>query len=99
MNTPTDDDATTPADGVELHELIIDIRYQTSDRFGADQQGDPHQVHAQQIHADIVGVDEAREHRLGTLSLARIDLWQGGPEIFEVLDSHSSDWTAFHNVL
>src|SRR4051812_32039941 len=98
MNAPTDDDATdddatTPPDGVDLHDLIIEINYQPSDRFGADQDGDPHEVHAQHIHADIVGSDEAGEHHLGTLSVARIDLWRGGPEIHDVLDSHSGDWT------
>src|SRR3954469_24163508 len=99
MNAPTDDDATPPPDEVDLHELIIEINYQTGDRFGADQDGDPHEVHAQQIHADIVGSGEAAEHQLGTLSLARIDLWRGGPEIYDVLDSHSGDWTAFSWVL
>lgn len=99
MSARTDDDATTPPDAVDLHKLIIEINYRTSDRFGAEQHGDPHQVHAQQIHADIVGLDEAGEYSLGTLSLARIDLWQGGSEIYEVLDSHSGHWTAFYDVL
>src|SRR4051794_2062299 len=79
----------------------VEMAYKTSDRFGADQEGEPYMRYVQAAGADIIGVsyddshDEGRRIPLGTLELALIDLYEVGGELWEVLDSHSSEWTRY----
>jgi GNAT superfamily N-acetyltransferase len=84
----------------------IEIAYTTSDRFGDDQDSDPHMRHVQYVQGAITGInygqiyadDERREVSLGTLSFAIIDLYEA-EELFEVLDSRSPEWLRYLDVV
>lgn len=80
----------------------VEITYKTVDRFG-DGSADPCDLHAQVVNGEIVGIvyeeggDETRVP-LGDLQVVLIDLWEmeaAGEDLFNVLDSHSSDWAVF----
>lgn len=101
MTSPTEPHqrATAPLDISQL--AAIEITYVTADRFGLSQDGDPHEVHAQRISARIEGLLDDYETRvqLGSAELARIDIWEAGSEILDVLDSASGEWTTYWELL
>ena len=83
----------------------IEIAYSTPDRFGSDQDGDPHHQYVQYVYGEIAGVyydpytDERVKTPLGTLELAVIDLFEVGEELFDALDSHSGEWERYDGVV
>lgn len=82
--------------------LSIEITYRTSDRFGDDRFAEPNVALVQRVFAAIEGVTDIQSESrvpLGSLTLARIDLWEVGDQYFDVLDAESSEWTAYVHVV
>jgi hypothetical protein len=81
---------------VALSDLYsIEVIYTTRDRFGDARHHDPHIAYVQRVDAEIEGLAAADEGsaddelrvRLGSVSLARVDLWEVGRAYMDVLDS------------
>lgn len=103
MSPATGSDAVTKDElsGLTPHDLVaIEITYKTDDRYGSPNAG-PNDAYAQRIYAEIEGLTDDWERRvpLGFITLARIDIWEAGGRLLDVLDAESGEWTAYAAVL
>jgi GNAT superfamily N-acetyltransferase len=80
----------------------VEITYTTEDRYDEETPVDESSF-PQTIHGEVIGVvygvggDDAV--RLGHVELARIDLYEAGDRLYDVLDSHSGEWESYHSVV
>jgi hypothetical protein len=83
----------------EIHD--VEITYRTTDRFGAHQHYDPNYRYVQHIEGSVQArvfdpeTEDEHFHDLGTISLARIDLWEAGDRLGDALDAQSGEWEAY----
>ncbi|MBJ7469648.1 MAG: hypothetical protein JHD16_00020 [Solirubrobacteraceae bacterium] len=78
---------------------VVEIEYTLPDRFGLDQEGDPHDRHVQNISATIsltrVGETDEASRQIGEMTLAKIDLTEPEIRLWDVFDSHSEEWNNY----